>query len=412
MPALRANLVCHLWDLAAEGVDEVLDRVQGELGLTGVCIPVVCPPISQLRARPGDGPRIFRSAGGAFFNPQDRHYAATRCKPIAAAPPKLRDLFGRVVDACRNRRLDCRAVVYVTRAGPMAGRYPQAAAKTAFGDAWADRVCPVNPDVQALLAATCDDLVSNYGITGIELAELHAGRLATVSSSLDLGFDLGPGGQALLGVCFCESCRQLAGSAADAGGLDASAAARSVEVRLARVFHSGEPLPGPVPQVFADDPPLRVHLAAQWRAIRQGLESIPRQPGCDLIVRTYDDVITDHPGGCPLIGDDPSRSPDAVLAVPGVGPADAIEQTARVTLQQAGDRMRAEMVIRPCGDDTSSTADAPTLVRTLSRLAELGLASVDLESYGTIPTAGLTAIKQAARFARRTPIGPAPEPPA
>ncbi len=408
MTSFKVNLVCHLADFATSGVEELLDRAQGELGVTGISVPVVCPPVARLRTGTGVSPRIARSPGGVFFEPQERHYAATRCKPIIAGLPKSRGLFESVVQACRARDLDCRAVIHAATAGQMATKYSQTAAQTAFGDPWPGRVCLVNPDVQAFLAAVCDDLASNYEITGLELAEVHVGRLSAVSSALDLAFDVGPGGLSLLGVCFCESCRQLTSHSTELDArLDASAAARSVEIRLGRIFETGKELLGEAAGVFADDEPLQGHVAAQWHAVRAAVRTIPRRPGCDLVVHVYEDTVSAQPGWPHLLSVDAPPTADAVMVVPGPASGHDPEQAAASAIEQASAGIRMEMLVDAyqarAGDVTPPEPAA--LVRSLRGLSARGVASVDLDGYGMSPAVGLTAIKQAVRFARRGPGG-------
>lgn len=399
-------MVCHLWDLADEGLEGVLDRLAGEVGVTGVCLPVVCPSASHLRARPGVAAPAFRIAGGVFFTPQEEFYVATRCKPVVSKWLRSRDLFRRVAEACQARSLECRAIVDASSAGDLASRYPHAAAKTAFGDAWPARVCPVNPDVQAFLAAVCRDLATNYQISAIELAGLSPGRAASARSEFDLAPDLGPGGWALMGVCFCESCRQLGGTGPGFREVDPAAAARSVEVRLRRVFDSGEQISGGVDGVFSQDQPLAAHVAAQWRAIGDLVATIAGECGCDLVLRWYDNAI------CAAAGTVAIRelAPEVRFQMPVPMPlsADAVERTARAACELAGGAARAELLMRPFGPDAVGSGEtlAQALVADLARLADLGLASVDLESYGQASEAGLAAVRQAVRFARRAPGGP------
>ena len=154
---LRVHLICHPWDLLDEGVDEVLARLHGELGVTGVCVPAVCAPLATLRTRPGVSPRIFRTRGGLFFAPGEDYYQATRCTPAVSTWLKGRNPLRRIADGCRKLGLDCRAMAACSTAGRIVARHPHAAAKTVFGDPWPDRLCPINPDAQAFLIAVCRD---------------------------------------------------------------------------------------------------------------------------------------------------------------------------------------------------------------------------------------------------------------
>jgi hypothetical protein len=407
MAALRVNMVCHLWDLADEGIEKVLDHLASEVGVAGVSVPVVCPAVSHLRTRPGLTPRVAWAPGGVFFAPHEQLYAATRCKPVVSRWLKSRDLLGEVVEACRARSLDCRAVVHTTNAGQMASRYPDAAVKTVFGDGWPDRICPVNPDVQAFLTAICRDLAANYGVSAIELADLYPGRTLTAQPGCASSPRLGSGGWALLKLCFCESCRQLSGAGSQSADVDPAAAARSVEVRLQKVYDSGGTSsagPGGLP---ADDPVLAAYVTAQWRAMGKLTAVIARECRGDLVLRCYDDAV--RAADAPFGGPELPPGVKVQMAVRALDPSDAVDAAAGTAVESAGGAARAELLIRLLAGDAAQSADASgqALVRGLARLNDLGLASVTMESYGEMPAAGLDGVRQAIRFARRASGGPA-----
>mgnify|MGYP005863561923 CR=1 FL=1 len=84
MSSFEINLWCYPWDLVDEGIDRVLDRLQGEAGVTGVSVATHYHAVDQLRPHGSVAPRRFRSAGGAQFQPEAAAYAATRYRPVVA----------------------------------------------------------------------------------------------------------------------------------------------------------------------------------------------------------------------------------------------------------------------------------------------------------------------------------------
>ncbi|MFQ5490404.1 MAG: hypothetical protein ACE5GE_06745 [Phycisphaerae bacterium] len=392
------HLVCDVWDLLDEGIDEVLDRALGELGVTGVSVPVICPPASRLRCHSGVSPRWLRSGGGAFFHPKDGENSATSCRPVTDGGLKSSDPLARVADACRARHLECRAVIYVATAGQVAVRHPHTAAKSALGDAWAGRICLVNPDVQAMLAAVCADLTSNFDLCGVALAEVHVGRTEQVAEDLTLPFDLGVAGRALLSMCFCESCRQLRLDDAP-DGLDAAAAARSAQVRLEKILETGKPLSGAVAGLFEEDAVLRSFAAAQWASVGRAVQAASHACRGRLTLLTYADAV-------PCRGEWPWAG---IASAPAVGAVARLSQdgddaTRVQQVAQAGDGVRSEVWLRM--DDwvgaADGVADSSTLVRRLTALAESGVARVTLDGYGSLPRSAMAGVKQAIRFARRS----------
>ncbi len=401
MGGFGVNLICHLEDLATDGVDEVLDRAQGELGVTGICLPAVTPTGSRLRVGRDHSLRIIHSKGGLMFNPSGAHYAATRCRPAPCTEFKSRDLFARVVEASRKRDLGCRAVVYAATAGRLVSQNPQAAAKTVFGDPWPERACLVNPDVQAFVAAVCDDLTAHHDLTGIELGEFHVGRCNQVTAGVESWLHAGIAGPTLLGICFCESCRQLTTSASDAA-VDPEAAANSVRFRIECRSTSASGLAETAGEAPWQDAALCAYLSVQWRSLAAALGAIRGPDGCDLIVRVYDDAIipSGRAGRAPLEG--AGRRPDAIVAAALSGDHKSAEHAAEVALTQAQGSARAEVLMRAYPPDGDWYTAGPALVKTLPGLAERGIGAVELDNYGAIAPAGLGPIRQAVRFARRS----------
>ena len=162
----RSYIVSHLADLVDAGVEECLDRVQG-VGASGVSVAVTSGALGELRSAAQATPRVFRSRGGFFFQPNDEYYGDTRLKPIVSTWLKGRNPLEKVVDACRRRGLELRRRLSAFEVGRIARRYPEAAAQTVFGDPAPTTLCPASPDVRALLRATVDDLSKAHAPTAI-----------------------------------------------------------------------------------------------------------------------------------------------------------------------------------------------------------------------------------------------------
>ncbi|MEK7757369.1 MAG: hypothetical protein AAB385_09190, partial [Planctomycetota bacterium] len=176
-------IVAYPWDLPAEDVGGVLDQLRGEVGVTGLSLWVAAPPTAQLRAsapRPlslganvssARRPRVFRTRGGVFFQPADRHYAQTRCQPIVSSWVTMGNPLATIAKACAGRGLNLRAIVSAAAAGRMAERYPEFACRSAFGDESRARLCLANAEVQTYLRAMALDLSTNAGVTALTLTD-------------------------------------------------------------------------------------------------------------------------------------------------------------------------------------------------------------------------------------------------
>jgi hypothetical protein len=382
----QVNMVAHLWDLVDEGLDGVLDLLQGRIGITGLCTPVTYGPARHLRYGPDVSPRIFQTRGGVFFQPDKTCYANTRCKPLVSEWLKTRNPLQKLAERCRERGLRLRAVIECTNIGRIAAHDPYFARKNVFGDISTSQVCLVQADVAELFRALAGDVCRNYAIDTVELTGLDA-LAASPDDPLD---SLGRGGRQLLALCFCESCKQAAGAA----GVDVESAARSTVVRLEGVFRTGQPIEPPLAALAADDPPLSAFMAwyrARLTELLGGMskacsaELLPHirplhgemETACDIgHAAGADGVICDYAGW-------------------ETSPLERLIERIRGTLT-AEQRLEVQLPVHP-----PAPADDQALFRNLTRVMELGLASANLDHYGCLPRARIEAVKQAVRFPRR-----------
>lgn len=376
-----AGMVANLWDLADGGIDQSLDAIQA-VGATSLTVVVTSPPVAELRSAAGMNPRIFRSDGGYFFHPDETFYADTRLKPIAASWLKGRDPLANVADACTRLSLPMNLRISALRVGRIGARHPEATAKTAQGDPLPEVLCPANPDVRALLRGTVKDLSQRYFPSGIEVADLAGDVQPAGQERPAAAFPAGDGFWGLMGLCFCESSRQRAADA----GVDASAAARWVQVRLDRALTSGEAIAGPVDGLIAESEIVSAYARTAVDAAGSLFESLARAGGCDVDLVAGLGSQWGHPKakrvivGCPFDTDEPFMS------------------FARRTRDRWGEKSR--IVLEFAAGDVMSQPQR--LVSTVKQAAEEGFSGVNFSHFGSIPARCLDTIKQAVRFAVRS----------
>ncbi len=378
-----AIIQCQLPDLFDDGVDSVLDLLQGEVGASGISVPVAVPPMAYLRRSRTDAPRVARSRGGLYFHADDGRYSQTRLRPITADWLKGRDPLDQAAERCRSRGLALWLEVSTTLTGRVATRYPEAATKSVYDDRSPIRLCPVNPDVAEWLRALVADVSQRFSPTALILSDLHTGRRESGVCDVSNGLAGGGGAAELLAICFCESCRQVAARA----GVDTEAAARAVRT------HLDEALAGPARLdkrlgLFVeslDGPPfLREYLDAQRAAVEHVLHEAVRACAVPLILHRYSDEIWPvRTGGLP--------SASGLVQMRDVDLEAATTELSR----GAADCIRLEL-------SDCARLQPPALVRTLTESAERGVRSVELIHYGTATRADLHIAKQAIRFARRS----------
>lgn len=379
---------CHLWDLVDEGIDEVLGRLKGEAGADGVSVTVACPRVGLLRPHRGVSPRTFRSEGGLQFQPNKDAYAATRLRPVVAEWLRKTNPLAAVAEGCERLGLSLRGRIVGCHSEALASRHQFVAVKDVFGDLHPAWLCPSNPDVREYLRALVSDLSTLYPFAALEIEAASFPPAGGRNWGRETCADLGPTGEWLLGLCFCESCRQ----AATGEGIDAAAAARSATVLLERALATGEPVPKSVEALVASDQILGDYTAWGVRQVTGLIELLRGACRCRLVVRRAGDRLTTGSDFAAI-----SAHCDALLTSP-LEPADEVEPVVQAAVADAGELGKVEVGVSACAP---ACPDSTTLVRALSTAARLGVRTAVVENYGLLPTRRLDWIKQAARYAVR-----------
>lgn len=358
-----ATMIAYPTDLPHEGHGTILDRMQGELGLSGLAAWALSPP--RLEPRPGETePRIWSTRGGMFFQPDQACYESTRCKPMVADVAKGKNPLRWVSEACAARQWPLRVLVSAGAGGGMAHRHPEAACRNALGAASEVNVCLTNPDVQAFLVGTLTDLARHYAVAEMVITDFEsvwgeAESAAPSSATI----------RHLLSHCFCPSCRQRA----ESDGFDLGSVRAQVARRVGELLDSWEePAPSEraLPRAYLE---WRVKSRAElWTRLARSVET-PLM----LDRGRHGDADAGVGEGCPAI----------VHMTSGESPASIKGHPMALT--------EAVLDAGLLGGDESG------IVSLVSRAAEAGLRGVLVDHWGRLPERAVAALKGAVRFARR-----------
>ena len=376
---LRASVVFQPWDILDGDTTALMDKLHGEIGITGVSVRFVQPQGAHFRVQEVT-PRTFRTRGGFFFQPDDVCYQSTRCKPILSSWVRGRNTLDRVSDACANRGMDLRVIITATRNTRLVLRHPEMAAKSVFGDVSSDALCLANPDVKAYLHGLVTDLSNRSAVQGVVVEDLRLSwsDLATAQMFIPHAFQAIE--QRLCSICFCESCRQ----GATACGVDVQEVAGFVKTFLQQALNRGQSSGLTMRAVLAENPAVSAWLAWSAKELSGLWTSLREAAKCELVYSTQFQAEDGTPDEWPLLGDD--------VVLTSVLRADDMNRVREKPGQRRELRLCSEIVLEQQG---------PELVRTLSRAVELGFAGVEFEHFGQLPESAWTPIKQAIRFARR-----------
>ena len=385
----NANLWCYVWDLEDEGIDHVVDRLHGEVGATGVSVATSYHSVEHWRVHAGVTPRIYRADGAVYFQPDAKRYAATRLRPIVAPAIKSRNPLARIADACARRHMHLRSWTVGAHNSALVARHKEMAVRNVFDDMNPTWLCPANPDVREYFRALIGDLSANYPLDAIELESFLFPAATHAHRHEKIGIEFGPADQFLLTLCFCPSCRQAA-SAAD---VDVDAAARSTKVRLEATFKAGRGSELSPDELLAEDEPIR--QLDRWRtdSMTALIAALAKAGTVPLVLYDFGALST-------MGGDLAALAPhaDRYLGLCYTTEIDAINRTVKRLRAVKADPAAVE---RGFHTFAPVCPDAPTLVRQLTRAAELGVRSVNLYNYGIMPETNLDWVRQAIRAAAR-----------
>lgn len=385
----QTNMWTYLWDLVDEGIDQALDRLKGEAGVTGVSLAVTYHSIEQLRPHPGVSPRTFHSPGGAQFQPASELYAASRIRPVVAPWIKKANPLAAVSDGCEKRGLRLRAWTICCHGDAAIVRYPASAMKDVFGDPSATWMCPINPDVREYLRALVEDLTTHYLFDTIELERPSFPEKLHSHAHYKTGVALGPVGEFLYNLCFCESCRQ----SAKRDGIDVEAAAAIVSKGLETILSDGA-LKAALPEEFVlSKPDLAAFIDWRCRQVTSLVAMLKQISSRRVVVHRVGDrymAATDWRevgGAC-----------DGLLAPCSYSGEEAMKTLVQEVSADTGSPAGVELSFNAC---TPPCPNAETFVSAIAGAAKLGVRSVDVYNYGLLPIQRMEWVRRASRYAQR-----------
>lgn len=198
--AIRA----FVWDLADEGIHEVLDRL-AQLGIDGVHLALAfhggrfyCPHNHRHAM-------VHAPDGALYFQPLLSCYEALR--------PRVHPEYGsgvfvsRAREALHERGMSLTAWVVLLNNLTLSTSYPEATGINALGDRIEGSLCPSNPDVRTYAQALIEDLAHRVGVDAIELEDFSFGSHLSYMGARWVGIPIGPNLGYLISLCFCPHCR-------------------------------------------------------------------------------------------------------------------------------------------------------------------------------------------------------------
>jgi hypothetical protein len=237
---VQTSLFTFASDFHDEGLETVLDNVQGRGGVGGVTVAAVYHEGRDLFPHSPVRKVRFLEGGAHFFRPDPARYGGLRIQPHVSDLAREADVLAGLCGKAAARGLEVHAWTVFLHNDTLGVRHPDCAPRNAFGDPYVTDLCPANPDVRAYVRALAGD-VARLGVTSILSESLHYHPLEHGYAHERYFIELGPLSRYLLGLCFCEHCLAEAGR----HGVDAEKVADFARRTLERTFtHAGTEEPG------------------------------------------------------------------------------------------------------------------------------------------------------------------------
>lgn len=199
------------WDLLDQGVKSVAATLE-KIGITEVNIATNYHSTQTYHPRNPERSTFFTHAS-CYFQPDESHYG--ELMPVPNETMDNSDWLAEIAEEITGTQLSMNSWTIGCHNSRLGMENTEYTIKNPFGDRLVFGLCPSKPEVQTYLKGLLTDLTNRHDFDRIE----HE----TFDYFYGTGFgwhhdkfhtELGPLGEFLFGLCFCESCRA---NAADSG---------------------------------------------------------------------------------------------------------------------------------------------------------------------------------------------------
>jgi hypothetical protein len=203
------SVFLHAWDLADDGVDNVLGETR-DSGLNTLCLAATYH--SGWFIHPHNRRhRAFLTEGSVcYFRPQESLYKNAKLRPQLAKLSSDKDWFaeaGKRIDAYGLRLVAWTVGTHNSRLGLL---HPELTVRNVYGDSLPHALCPAQEAVAIYLKTLCLDLARNHPLWGIQLEGFCWMAFAHGHHHERDLVGLTPFEQELMGLCVCDACSQRA----------------------------------------------------------------------------------------------------------------------------------------------------------------------------------------------------------
>lgn len=294
----RAAIYTYAWDLAEKGPAEAVAEFRG-LGLDTVTMAASYHAGRFLRPHGARGKVFYPEDGTVYFHADPARYGPIR--PVANSILSERDVLA---ELCADGRVRVTAWLVLMHNTLLGTAHPDSIVRNCFGDGYIHSLCPANAAARAYAVALAADVTARYPVAGISMESPGFGPYAHGYHHEFALIRWNRWLEALLGLCFCPSCRQ----GATAAGVDADGLAARVAADVSAYLAGDVEYPADMAEAFwladiATDGELRAYLGWQTSIVTALIADIRGEVRADADVAVIPSVARPT-GGCWYEGTD------------------------------------------------------------------------------------------------------------
>lgn len=210
---LFKHLFVYPWDIVDNGIEEALLSIK-KLGISSIGIATfyheakIFTPNNKRRAV------YYNKSSSAYFKPDKKKYRDLECKTSQYFDNYLKcnnsDMMSDIISVAISNELNVNSWVVVLHNSYLASQFPNFAVTNLYSEVYTHALCPSNPEVTDYAISLLIDIAENYKFKNLFIESLDYSGFLHGDHHEMIGIKDTETLEKILGLCFCERCKQKA----------------------------------------------------------------------------------------------------------------------------------------------------------------------------------------------------------
>lgn len=203
---MNYGMWAYPWDLVDEGTDSVAEDLL-DMGIDRLYLAANYHTVEAFSPHNPVRKTVFADAG-AYFQPEHEY---GEIEPIPPSTMGDEDWVATVMDDLEDSALEVNAWVVGCHNSTLGMKFDEYAIESPFGDPLVFGLCPSQPAVQEYLTKLLTEVTQRFSFGDVLMETFHYFHGTGWGWHHDkFHTDIGSLGEFLLGLCFCDECRERA----------------------------------------------------------------------------------------------------------------------------------------------------------------------------------------------------------